>query len=573
MPAAARTSPADATLQHGSSSNQAAVVENPAVSAGPADAARTRTQRRPLPGSATPERQRLGDSQPQRTPDQAETPAQPALKVVDIADVAKRFRNDLTPHGLEYVEHLETFVPQAASGDTDTAGHFRANVMPSLLRRKEKSGDNTLRSVLQPAVAPDGVGLANLQLAQDGALHPERAGVWQFRFSLVKAVNVAKTGLKHARQVHSTVARVCLLDKQTNRFLGNVHVEPTKGPPGVKEQPGWQWDPHEGCVVRCSCTQPDAANGSRELEGGSVSLYIELNVAFKLQMPDTKVLPVADVKARRIVEELTCCWALVNVQRCADMAREVEIAVPLYYGSIYEPQLLSELLKHQALKRPVHSLLTGGTRAPVLVFRVGPMPARPLPLVQYSYMPPTMLAGELVASALGAYRLALAQHMAERGGNCASTVSDAALAAFPGILEDKQLLEAFKDKWQTACADGGEEGCMSCSEGRNPARDTVAGIVEAFKKCCLELEPLLHCATLPPRHMSNFVEHQAKRSQVVADFVQQGNRPGNRLPRSPLDPLSHAGVEFLHRPFNVSETRVCILESVFPARAARALVP
>lgn len=38
-----------------------------------------------------------------------------------------------------------------------------------------------------------------------------------------------------------------------------------------------------------------------------------------------------------VVSELTTCWALVSLKRCAELTREMDISVPLYTGSIYQP--------------------------------------------------------------------------------------------------------------------------------------------------------------------------------------------------------------------------------------------
>jgi hypothetical protein len=49
------------------------------------------------------------------------------------------------------------------------------------------------------------------------------------------------------------------------------------------------------------------------------------------------------LQAGQLSEEMCTCWALINLRRCCELARELEVAVPLYYGSIYDPQLLHNL--------------------------------------------------------------------------------------------------------------------------------------------------------------------------------------------------------------------------------------
>ena len=38
-----------------------------------------------------------------------------------------------------------------------------------------------------------------------------------------------------------------------------------------------------------------------------------------------------------MVDELTVCWAMISLKRCAELVREMTISVPLYTGSIFEP--------------------------------------------------------------------------------------------------------------------------------------------------------------------------------------------------------------------------------------------
>lgn len=40
-----------------------------------------------------------------------------------------------------------------------------------------------------------------------------------------------------------------------------------------------------------------------------------------------------------MVDELTTCWAMVSFRKCCSLSREMDVSVPLYYGSLYEPQV------------------------------------------------------------------------------------------------------------------------------------------------------------------------------------------------------------------------------------------
>jgi hypothetical protein len=53
-----------------------------------------------------------------------------------------------------------------------------------------------------------------------------------------------------------------------------------------------------------------------------------------------------------LVTELTTCWALVSLTRCAELARQMDISVPLYTGSIYQPVGLQHSNIGLVCKRP-----------------------------------------------------------------------------------------------------------------------------------------------------------------------------------------------------------------------------
>ena len=40
-----------------------------------------------------------------------------------------------------------------------------------------------------------------------------------------------------------------------------------------------------------------------------------------------------------MVDEISSCWAMVNFRKCCTLTEDVEISVPLYYGSLYNPQV------------------------------------------------------------------------------------------------------------------------------------------------------------------------------------------------------------------------------------------
>lgn len=50
------------------------------------------------------------------------------------------------------------------------------------------------------------------------------------------------------------------------------------------------------------------------------------------------VIP-AWLQASRMVDEVCSSWAMVSFRKCCTVGRETEVSVPLYYGSLYDPQV------------------------------------------------------------------------------------------------------------------------------------------------------------------------------------------------------------------------------------------
>ena len=83
-----------------------------------------------------------------------------------------------------------------------------------------------------------------------------------------------------------------------------------------------------------------------------------------------------------MVDEVNTCWALINLQRCAELNREMEVAVPLYCSDMYSPTPLDQLLQQERKKHPVKSFFKPAKPA-VLLFRAGPLPTATAPLMPY----------------------------------------------------------------------------------------------------------------------------------------------------------------------------------------------
>ena len=113
--------------------------------------------------------------------------------------------------------------------------------------------------------------------------------------------------------------------------------------------------------------------------------YVEFNTSYRLDIADTKHMPPSEVKvsvysrlrarlgshqvigpfriardllqaeeaqpysifescivhtqASKMVDEVCSAWAMINFKRCCQVGAPQEVSVPLYYGSLYEPQV------------------------------------------------------------------------------------------------------------------------------------------------------------------------------------------------------------------------------------------
>eukprot|EP00775_Hariotina_reticulata_P009265 gene9265-9430_t len=437
------------------------------------------------------------------------------------------FWDHIQPDRLSYVQHLTASAPQSKLAKP-SGGRLPPNVQPSLLQLKLCTGANQLSSCLQPCLTPDGLGL---------------------------------------------------MEPPVPSALQALPVQQQQAPQG-------------------SNSSPSQGHG--------------------------------------LVNELTTCWALISLPRCAELTREMDISVPLYSGSIYQPELLSTVWDADRKLRPLRSLFTAVPH-PQLTFRAGPLPARPPPFVPYSAMPTTMIARRDQAYLLATARMAMLEHLdplafkqskskgikavgiaakaaaaappstatsnhqpapgnvaAPDGLWCSSIpwggsapaaaatagLGDAALAALPDLLDDPVLLDELTAKWwgrcralaALLCVD--QDDCLlsSCvTDTVSIGLPTRQQLVAALRASILEVAPLLHCSTLPPAHISNFVEHHSHRAQVAAKFCRVLDaQSGQQLSgRHPVEALSAAGHEFVYRPFDVAETRVSLLDELAACKWSR----
>ncbi|GIM08711.1 hypothetical protein Vretimale_12708 [Volvox reticuliferus] len=251
-------------------------------------------------------------------------------KIVDLKNVRRKLIEASNPPRLAYLAALEQ-----ATQDK----RLPPNCRTSLLQAKLKGGQNRLRKLLEPVLDPGGQGFVDLSYTPDGALLPETSRVWQFGLSLVQADGVAKTGLQRVRQPCMFIARLGLFDRRANRFLGNVLGLRPEAVSNYDKR--WEFDPNERVIVRCGCVQSDPQAGTRLVTDDTLSVFIEFNTSYRLAVQDTVNMPQSEQKCSKLLDEINTCWAMISFKKCIALTREVEITVPLYHGSIYEPQPLA----------------------------------------------------------------------------------------------------------------------------------------------------------------------------------------------------------------------------------------
>ncbi|KAG1657045.1 hypothetical protein FOA52_009240 [Chlamydomonas sp. UWO 241] len=476
----------------------------------------------------------------------------PRPRVIDLRDAQETFKKCLTIDKLGYMAQLETSAP---------GGRLALNARESLLQTKMKQGCNRLEDLVKPTMEPGSQGFVDMAFTADGSLLPESSRVWQFSLRPVKAEGVGPTGLHGTRAPCLFVARMALFDRANHRFLGNVLGVRPKGT--AKKDSVWMFDPQASrVIVRCNCVQPDPRSGTRMVNDEHISLYVEFSTSYRLTPEDTRGMPPSERKASKMVDEIATCWAMVNFRKCSSLTEETNVSVPLYYGSLYDPQNLDKLYKEHRIKNKWGSLFKPRER-PVFTFKAGPvdMPGLPAPLLPFAYMPTTMLALDDLAGLLAAYRLTLALQLG-RQASPFGALSDPVLAAFPHVLADHHLLVEMLLKWRDLTEKMSWATDANCLSPQ--LLPPVASLVEAFRRCTMDVAPLLKCASIPPRHINNFVEYQGHRLKLIQRFCHMVDPRTNALTatRHPVEPLSHAGYEYLHKPFNTSELRVSVADSM-----------
>jgi hypothetical protein len=132
-----------------------------------------------------------------------------------------------------------------------------------------------------------------------------------------------RAGLQRLRPPCLFIARVALFDRRANRFLGNVlGLRPDAVSHADKR---WSFNPEDRAIVRCGCvqvsmhcaafplrrsmavshpaaplsrhpSQADPQAGTRLASEDALSVYIELNVSYRLTVEDTVAMPTSETR-------------------------------------------------------------------------------------------------------------------------------------------------------------------------------------------------------------------------------------------------------------------------------------
>uniref|UniRef100_A0A383VYZ7 Uncharacterized protein n=1 Tax=Tetradesmus obliquus TaxID=3088 RepID=A0A383VYZ7_TETOB len=230
----------------------------------------------------------LGPGEEYATAQQSAAAELGQLKVLDVQEVADRFKADLQPSRLSYVHHLAAQAPLSKLAQPDQGSRLPPNVQPSVLQQKLSASANRLSSCLLPTPTADGLAFNDLPLSS--LQHQQQPGqqqrsatpagsssssnkVWQFGFSLLRATHVGPTGFESQRQPLYRVARVCIFDKANHRFLGNVHALPVSEARAGKGGT-WSWDAAGSSSMLTSATRKPRADliPAGELAGSAASV-------------------------------------------------------------------------------------------------------------------------------------------------------------------------------------------------------------------------------------------------------------------------------------------------------------
>lgn len=90
----------------------------------------------------------------------------------------------------------------------------------------------------------------------------------------------------HCQHQHILTQLAQAYPKHTSILQPSPHTHPQH-----PRQVDWVFNPANSAIVRCGQVQPSRGGGCHKVEADKLSLYVELNVAFKLSAEDAKSVP------------------------------------------------------------------------------------------------------------------------------------------------------------------------------------------------------------------------------------------------------------------------------------------
>ncbi|KAI7845941.1 hypothetical protein COHA_000487 [Chlorella ohadii] len=369
-------------------------------------------------------------------------------------------------------------------------GPLAPTARPSVLQplAQRRGGTHAPSLLARTRLGADGTHLADLLVDGAGQLLPVQGGVAQCHLELGAVKGVPPSGVKD-RKVDYHATRACLYDGA--RFHG------------------------------------------------SVLLYVELNVAHELLPEEAESLPTKH--AAQQVTEVCVAYAMLDLFTLPTLHAARSLSVPLRGGPLALRWTLPQCAAaaaaaHAATPKggkaaqPKHSAKAG------LSFTLKPVPPQD---TAAALLPRLALASAPVARVVSLYRQLLAETLG-MGSASLAPAADPVLAAFPGVLDDEDLSDAFLQLWR-------QELRHSTATGAPPA--TAAELRAAFRRCATVVWAGWGAQAVPPPTCSSHTTHRVQRRMQLQQFA-----------TTPAASLGSSA--WLHRPFDCRELRTGGMEGL-----------
>ena len=411
-------------------------------------------------------------------------------------------------------------------------GAMKANARASTLRELSIVPEHSYASAMLPMLHQSGTGLQRCTFKQrERKLQPEYCPSVSLTF--LRALDVPDAGLE--RISSQVLMRVCLVEN--GRMLGNVVAVPGRQLTDAGGVPTWKFgdmlpggkaapDPYH-CLVRSARKQ-----GNRSLE-----IYIELNICpYASSSDEVPADSVADPGARRrprVVDEITVAWGhcvFPEVMRNGSM----EVDVQLQGASMDAPMRLtpSDLATRRAGSVWRRHTIKGKrlARGPTLTVKISAMTLKQSEMV--NMLPTEMLCPPVLVPIMATYRELAAEHSRILAGDMYATHCSPVLKCLPMLLSDQGVAEELMSLWRRMTS----KWTAKQMEERQRRQDMLEGLV-------LKFWPLLYAHGVPEQPISGNTVAIDHRQRVIKGYCED----------HPVEALSRAPDDWLHRPFDVSE--------------------